>query len=59
MTALTGMGFSENRSKRALINTNHSGAEAAMEWLFSHMEDEGWFSLYLSLYGLLITHNRT
>ncbi|TIB99870.1 ubiquitinyl hydrolase [Wallemia mellicola] len=41
MTALTGMGFSENRSKRALINTNHSGAEAAMEWLFSHMEDEG------------------
>lgn len=35
------MGFSENRCRRALINTGNAGAEAAMEWLFAHMDDPG------------------
>ena len=33
------MGFSRNRSIRALQNTGNSGAEVAMEWLFSKMDD--------------------
>ncbi|KAG0247981.1 hypothetical protein BG011_000665 [Mortierella polycephala] len=34
------MGFSLNRSKKALLATNNQGgAEAAMEWLIQHMED--------------------
>ncbi|GAA5826073.1 hypothetical protein JCM5353_004201 [Sporobolomyces roseus] len=37
--ALTGMGFPEIRAKRALLKTGNTGAESAMEWLFSHMED--------------------
>jgi uncharacterized UBP type Zn finger protein len=35
---LMAMGFSLNRSTRALLATK-SGAEAAMEWLFSKMDD--------------------
>lgn len=37
--ALVGMGFSENGSKRAALATQNTGAEAAAEWVFSHMED--------------------
>ena len=33
------MGFPENRCKKALIKTGNSGADAAMNWLFEHMED--------------------
>lgn len=33
------MGFPEIRCKRALIKTHNSGSEAAMNWLFEHMED--------------------
>ncbi|KAI8379979.1 hypothetical protein EDC96DRAFT_492531 [Choanephora cucurbitarum] len=36
---LQAMGFSENRCKRALLNTGHQGAEVAMSWMFEHMED--------------------
>lgn len=36
---LISMGFSENGCKRAAIATGNSNAEAAMEWIFSHMED--------------------
>ncbi|GAB5587621.1 ubiquitin C-terminal hydrolase Ubp14 [Umbelopsis nana] len=36
---LSAMGFPENRCKRALMKTGHSGAEVAMNWLFEHMED--------------------
>jgi ubiquitin carboxyl-terminal hydrolase 5/13 len=36
---LMGMGFSENGSKRAALATRNAGSEAAMEWVFSHMED--------------------
>jgi len=39
--ALASMGFGENRCKRALLNTNHAGAEVAAEWLFAHMDDAG------------------
>lgn len=33
------MGFTENRAKHALYATGNNGAEAAMNWLFEHMED--------------------
>lgn len=36
---LVSMGFSENGCKRAAVATGNSNAEAAMEWIFSHMED--------------------
>jgi ubiquitin carboxyl-terminal hydrolase 5/13 len=36
---LKAMGFSENRCKRALMNTGHQGADIAMSWMFEHMED--------------------
>ncbi|DBA04839.1 TPA: hypothetical protein N0F65_004476 [Lagenidium giganteum] len=36
---LVSMGFSENGCKRAAIATGNSTAEAAMEWIISHMED--------------------
>ncbi|KAG7381586.1 Ubiquitin carboxyl-terminal hydrolase 13 [Phytophthora pseudosyringae] len=36
---LVSMGFSENGCKRAAMATGNSNAEAAMEWIFSHMED--------------------
>lgn len=39
LNSLISMGFPEIRCKRALIKTNHSGAETAMSWLFEHMED--------------------
>ncbi|KAM0756328.1 ubiquitinyl hydrolase [Meredithblackwellia eburnea MCA 4105] len=40
MTQLTAMGFPEIRCKRALLATGNTGnAEAAMEWLFAHMDD--------------------
>lgn len=40
MSQLTSMGFPEVRCQRALLATGNTGdAEAAMNWLFSHMED--------------------
>jgi len=33
------MGFGENGCKRAALATSNVGAEAAMEWVFAHMED--------------------
>ncbi|PWN21423.1 ubiquitinyl hydrolase [Microstroma glucosiphilum] len=40
MSQLTSMGFPEVRCQRALLATGNNGdAEAAMNWLFSHMED--------------------
>lgn len=41
MSTLQGMGFSELRSQKALLATGNSDAEAAMEWLFVHIEDAG------------------
>jgi len=36
---IVGMGFSENAAKRAAIAVKNSGFEAAVNWVFSHMED--------------------
>ena len=37
---LMNMGFPYNGSMRALLNTNNSSAEAALDWVFAHMEDQ-------------------
>lgn len=39
MAQLEGMGFPPVRCQKALLATGNSDAEAAMEWLFGHMED--------------------
>eukprot|EP01112_Ceratiomyxa_fruticulosa_P021199 TRINITY_DN7397_c0_g1_i1.p1 TRINITY_DN7397_c0_g1~~TRINITY_DN7397_c0_g1_i1.p1 ORF type:complete len:784 (+),score=202.72 TRINITY_DN7397_c0_g1_i1:173-2524(+) len=36
---LMDMGFPRIRCEKAALNTNNQGADPAMEWLFSHMED--------------------
>jgi ubiquitin carboxyl-terminal hydrolase 5/13 len=36
---LEGMGFPRNRAEKGLHATGNSDANAAMEWLFSHMDD--------------------
>ena len=42
------MGFPTIRCQKALLATGNSDAEAAVEWLFSHMDDPG-LSLVLTL----------
>lgn len=50
------MGFSEIRCRKAILKTRNGGTEAAMNWLFEHMEDPGTFrsesrrNFYLNLY---------
>ncbi|EPS37809.1 hypothetical protein H072_8429 [Dactylellina haptotyla CBS 200.50] len=39
MAQLEGMGFPAVRCQKALYNTGNADAEAAMNWLFQHMED--------------------
>jgi ubiquitin carboxyl-terminal hydrolase 5/13 len=39
VAGLVMMGFSTNASTRAVLAVNNSGAEAASNWLFAHMED--------------------
>ncbi|KAG7665525.1 ubp14 [[Candida] subhashii] len=39
LNMLLGMGFPEVRCLKALYNTGNSDAEAATNWLFSHMDD--------------------
>ncbi|KAI5779231.1 hypothetical protein EDC01DRAFT_719033 [Geopyxis carbonaria] len=39
MAQLTAMGFPEPRCQKALYNTGNNDSEAAMAWLFGHMED--------------------
>ena len=39
LSQLEGMGFPRVRSEKALHATGNSDAEAAMNWLFAHMED--------------------
>jgi len=41
MAQLEGMGFPTIRCQKALLATGNSDAEAAMNWLFGHMEDPG------------------
>jgi ubiquitin carboxyl-terminal hydrolase 5/13 len=39
LATLEGMGFPQNRSERGLHATGNSDANAAMEWIFAHMDD--------------------
>ncbi|EWC46476.1 hypothetical protein DRE_04199 [Drechslerella stenobrocha 248] len=39
MAMLGGMGFPSGRCEKALYHTGNADAEAAMNWLFQHMED--------------------
>ena len=41
MAQLEAMGFPTVRCQKALLATGNSDANAAMEWLFQHMEDPG------------------
>ena len=41
MAQLEAMGFPIVRCQKALLATGNSDADAAMEWLFQHMEDPG------------------
>lgn len=43
MAQLEGMGFPAVRCQKALLATGNEDAEAAMNWLFAHMEDAGIF----------------
>jgi ubiquitin carboxyl-terminal hydrolase 5/13 len=49
LAQLERMGFPLIRCQNALLATGNNDAEAAMEWLFAHMEDPGWYSLSHSL----------
>jgi ubiquitin carboxyl-terminal hydrolase 5/13 len=41
LAQLEAMGFPPIRCQKALLATGNSDPEAAMEWLFAHMEDPG------------------
>lgn len=41
MSQLEAMGFPTIRCQKALLATGNSDADAAMTWLFEHMEDPG------------------
>ena len=41
MAQLAAMGFPTIRCQKALLATGNNNPEAAMEWLFGHMEDAG------------------
>ena len=41
MAQLEGMGFPQIRCQKALLATGNADPNAAMEWLFVHMEDPG------------------
>ena len=43
LAQLEAMGFPLIRCQKALLATGNSDPEAAMEWLFAHMEDPGKF----------------
>lgn len=44
MEQLQSMGFGENRCKKALLATGNLDADAAVSWLFEHMDDPGIYS---------------
>jgi len=41
LATLDAMGFPLVRSQKALLATGNADANAAMEWLFAHMDDPG------------------
>jgi len=57
LAQLEAMGFPLVRCQKALLATGNSDPEAAMEWLFAHMEDPGWFFRALAfLRGSALIH---
>lgn len=46
MAQLEAMGFPQVRCQKALLATGNSDPEAAMNWLFAHMEDPGMFYVF-------------
>lgn len=56
MAQLEGMGFPTIRCQKALLATGNSDPEAAMEWLFAHMEDPGDVFRLLHLISSRLTH---
>ena len=50
------MGFPLVRCQKALLATGNSDPEAAMEWLFAHMEDPGAVVLPPSVHSNSKTH---
>ena len=59
LAQLEAMGFPQVRCQKALLATGNSDPEAAMEWLFAHMEDPGKSFTHLlllcSLTSLILT----
>ena len=51
MAQLEAMGFPTIRCQKALLATGNNDAEAAMEWLFAHMEDPGQSQLRATTHG--------
>ncbi len=51
MAQLEAMGFPVVRCQKALLATGNSDPEAAMEWLFGHMEDPGAYTISASISG--------
>jgi ubiquitin carboxyl-terminal hydrolase 5/13 len=47
LAQLQGMGFPLVRCQKALLATGNNNAEAAMEWLFMHMDDPGSLIFFL------------
>ena len=54
LAQLEAMGFPLVRCQKALLATGNSDPEAAMEWLFAHMEDPGWFFPRLAAQPLVL-----
>lgn len=51
MAQLEGMGFPTIRCQKALMATGNNDPEAAMEWLFAHMEDPGMFEKFCLVFS--------
>ncbi len=51
MAQLEAMGFPVVRCQKALLATGNSDPEAAMEWLFGHMEDPGAYTISATISG--------
>lgn len=58
MAQLEGMGFPAVRCQKALLATGNSDANAAMEWLFLHMDDPGRVLAIITEPWLTRPHNR-
>lgn len=58
MAQLEAMGFPTIRCQKALLATGNNDPNAAMEWLFQHMEDAGKFTTVFCLlnFTLIISH---